>query len=425
MTGIFRVTKKEIKELLTLKNVIPVIALAILFGFIGQAGVALDEPDELPVVSVIDEDNSDFSINFVDQFENRANIVYHSNNWEDNHLALRKLQDNDGTALIRITRSFENSILENERGRIEILWKKEGMGLGESIPTAEVNALLEGASNDLTRWLVEEDFGVSSEIVLNPISTEETTFVRNQEFAGVPPSQIDQALSLYNSLVPIVIMLILIMSGGQVIESMGMEKGNKTLETLLTLPVKRSHIAIGKILGSAVVGLVLAGIYMVGFGYFQMTFQPEALDMAAMGLELGLLDYVLLALSLILTIIAGLAICMLLGAFSKDYKSSQMRIFPLIILVFIPFFLTMFASFPVLPLIVQLVLFASPFTHPMIAVEALLFNDYLLVVSGIVYVGIFSIITMWLVSRIFNSDALITGSVHMNGFKKILKVFNL
>lgn len=50
MTGIFRVTKKEIKELLTLKNVIPVIALAILFGFIGQAGVALDEPDELYVI---------------------------------------------------------------------------------------------------------------------------------------------------------------------------------------------------------------------------------------------------------------------------------------------------------------------------------------------------------------------------------------
>jgi ABC-type Na+ efflux pump permease subunit len=47
---------------------------------------------------------------------------------------------------------------------------------------------------------------------------------------------------------------------------------NKTLETLLTMPIKKSYIITGKIVASAIVSLVMALVYMVGFSYYLRAF---------------------------------------------------------------------------------------------------------------------------------------------------------
>jgi len=66
-------------------------------------------------------------------------------------------------------------------------------------------------------------------------------------------------------MIPMILMLVIMYSGMMVITSMGMEKENKTMETLLTLPVKRSYIVGGKMAGSALAALIMAVIYMIGF----------------------------------------------------------------------------------------------------------------------------------------------------------------
>jgi ABC-2 type transport system permease protein len=125
--------------------------------------------------------------------------------------------------------------------------------------------------------------------------------------------------------------------------------------------------------------------------------------------------------SLFLSLIAGLALCMLLGTFAKNYKSAQTLTFPITMLAMIPMFLTMFMDFNTLPVAIKVFIFAIPFSHPMMASRALIFDDYLLVIGGIIYVAIFAMVTISIVVWVFKTDRLLTGTTRfkwMKGLKK-------
>jgi len=136
----------------------------------------------------------------------------------------------------------------------------------------------------------------------------------------------------------------------------------------------------------------------------------EGVNLADYGLVLTSQDLVLIGISLFITLIAALSLCMLLGTFAKNYKSAQTLTVPISMLAMVPMFITMFVDFDTLPLALKTLLFAIPFSHPMLAPRALLFNDYLLVIGGIVYVAIFAIVTISIVVWVFKTDRLLTGS---------------
>ena len=54
--------------------------------------------------------------------------------------------------------------------------------------------------------------------------------------------------------------------------------------------------------------------------------------------------------------------------------------------------------------------YAIPFSHPMMAPRLLIFNDYTTVISGIIYVSIFAIISISYIAWILKTDKLLTGS---------------
>jgi ABC-2 type transport system permease protein len=219
-------------------------------------------------------------------------------------------------------------------------------------------------------------------------------------------------------LIPIVMMMIIIMAGSIVITSMALEKENKTLETLLTLPVKRTSIVTGKIVAAAVIGLLLAIIYMIGMQFYFSGFQFSAgVNLASYGLVITSTDFIWIGASLFITLIAGLSLCMLMGTFAKNYKSAQTLTFPITMLAMIPMFITMFSDFDTLPLALKIFTFAIPFSHPMMAPRALLFHDYTLVIGGIVYVAIFAIVTISIVVWVFKTDRLLVGTTKFKWLK--------
>jgi ABC-2 type transport system permease protein len=244
--------------------------------------------------------------------------------------------------------------------------------------------------------------------------------LKDREFVGISPNTISGMLSSQSLLIPIVMMMIIIMAGSIVITSMALEKENKTLETLLTLPVKRTSIVSGKIIAAAFIGLLLAVIYMIGMQFYFSGFQvTSGVNLAAYGLALTTGDFIWIGVSLFLALIAGLALCMLLGTFAKNYKSAQTLTFPITMLAMIPMFITMFADFDTLPLAVKIFTFAIPFSHPMMAPRALLFHDYTLVIAGIVYVAVFAIVTISIVVWVFKTDRLLTGTTKFKWMKKM------
>jgi len=84
----------------------------------------------------------------------------------------------------------------------------------------------------------------------------------------------------------------------------------------------------------------------------------------------------------------------------------------------IPMFAVMMLDFNTMPLVGQVLLFAIPFTHPMMAIRSLMFDDYTLVVGGIVYETAFAIATMAIAVWLFRKDILLTGRLTAGGKKQ-------
>jgi len=329
---------------------------------------------------------------------------------KDIYSALELIKQKEGAALIVIKQNFTGDILNDSRGDIEIYWIMKGAGILDSISSGVLEDLITSLNREISTVLIEDNTTVNASIALWPTSRIDTTYFKDRVI-GLSPGAIAGMLSAQSTFIPIVIMMLIIFAGQMIISSMALEKENKTLETLLTLPVKRTSIVTGKIVASASIGLLFAVIYMVGMSNYFQGFQFSGeLNLADYGLVLTSQDFILLGISLFITLISALALCMLLGTFAKNYKSAQTLVFPVTMLAMIPMFVTMFIDFDTLPLAAKGLIFAIPFSHPMMAPRALIFNDYMLVFSGIIYVSIFALVMILLVVWVFKTDRLLTGS---------------
>lgn len=426
MSALGNIIKKEMKELLTPATILPIVVMAVIFGSMGNAiGGIEEELKEKPIMGFINEDTGTLSTIASSILTNYSDVVFNSTDINDKQAGLEQVKQHDGIALIVITQNFTTNILENNPGEFEIYWIMKGAGLMDSVSSGVVEGLISTINRELSKELIEGNTSVNATIALLPTQKVETTYFKGKEMTGLSPGAITGLLSSQSTMIPIIMMMIILMAGGTVISSMALEKENKTLETLLTLPVKRTSIVTGKITASAAIGLIMAVIYMFGLGSYMQSFSMSGnINLADYDLALTSQDYILIGISLFITLIAGLALCMLLGTLAKNYKSAQTLTFPVTILAMIPMFITMFKDFDTLPLAIKGAVFAIPFSHPMMASRALIFNDYTLVIAGIIYVSIFAVISISIVVWVFKTDRLLTGSTRRKkgfAFMTILK----
>jgi ABC-2 type transport system permease protein len=413
---------KEIKELLTPATILPIVVMAIIFGSMGNTvGGIEEELGEPPIIGIINADDGNLSSLAVSVFEKNAKVIFNTSEISEKNDKLEELQNKDGVALIIIHENFSEKILNGKPGEFEIFWMMKGAGILDSLPSSVVEELINIVNTNITMELISGNESINATTTLTPTYRNETTYFKGKELRGLSPSQIANILGSQSTLIPIIIMIIIIMAGQMVISSMALEKENKTLETLLTLPVKRTSIVAGKIIAAAVIGLLLAVIYMFGLGYYMTSFQFQGqASAAAFELTLSSVDLLLIGLSIFVTLIAALAFCMLLGTMAKNYKSAQTLTFPVAMLALIPMFVTMFKDFDTLPVALKGILFGIPFSHPMMAPRALIFDDYMLVIGGIIYVSIFALIMIAIAVWVFKTDKLLTGSTRIK-WNKIFK----
>ncbi|MDH7517223.1 MAG: ABC transporter permease [Candidatus Thermoplasmatota archaeon] len=428
MSALGNIIKKELRELLTPATFLPIIIVALIFGLMGNSIQGIqEEAKEPPVIGVINEDNSPLSDIVNNILCNNSKVVFKSTTVKDKQQGLKTVKQENGVALLIINHNFTNQILNGQKGNIEVYWIMKGAGIMDAISSSVVEYLINTININISKELIQKNVSINASIILEPTTKLETTYLKEREFVGLSPNTLTQMLSSQSMFIPIVMMMIIIMAGGIVITSMALEKENKTLETLLTLPVKRTSIVTGKIVASAIIGLMLAVIYMIGMNYYLQGFQfsEGGAVLAKYNLVLDSQGFIIVGISLFITLIAGLALCMLLGTFTKSYKSAQTLTFPITMLALIPMFITMFADFDTLPFALKVLVYAIPFSHPMMAPRALIFGDYNLVLSGIIYVSIFAIIIINVVVWMFKTDRILTGSTRRKKEKGRTSLINI
>jgi ABC-2 type transport system permease protein len=410
MSSFTNIVKKELRELLTKSTVLPIVAMALLFSLMGNMFGGVDEAvTSKPTLGFVNQDGGALSEITTGILENDSTVIY---NGTDVQEGLSVVQGGGGSALIVIPSNFTDDIMSGRQGTIEVYWIMQGAGMMDTIPSAALDSLYSTVSRSLSAYLIETNESLNASLVLSPATISQTTIFHDKEMAGVSPSDLSSVMSAQSLMVPLVIVMIVIMAGGMVVSSMGLEKENKTLETLLTLPVSRTSIISGKLVASAIVGLLMAAIYMVGFSYYMNSLSVSSnIDLKAYGLTLSAVDYALVGLSLFASLLAALALCMVIGTFASNYKSAQTLTMPITILALIPMFITMSKDFGTLPLSGQIVMFAIPFSHPMMSVRSLMFGDYNLVLAGIGYSALFAIVMIAIAVWIFKTDRLLTGRI--------------
>lgn len=416
MKPLLNILRKELKELATPATFIPVIIIAILFASLGGLmGGVTDDLTEKPTIGIVDQDNSEFSAIVEESLIEDSNIIDLAGTTDLNEM-LDKVKEAGGSALVVIPEGFGDTILGWNQASLDVYFIMTSTGLLASVPSAMVTTVISQASNKLSSDMITNMGGGSSDIPVSVIQSpiaqgaNVNTYFNGDIMEGITPDLVSASLSSNSFIVPLIVMMIVIMAGGIVISSMGMEKENKTLETLLTMPVKRSHIVIGKLAAAAIVGLIMAMIYMVGMMvYMDALMSGAQIDLAQYGMSVGVADYLLLGISLFLAIMSALALCMVLGIFSKDYKTAQGFTLPITFLAMVPFFVTMFFDFNSLPSVVQVLVFAIPFSHPMMAMNNLMLDNYSMVFAGIGYELVFAAVMIIIAVVLFKKDILITG----------------
>ena len=172
-------------------------------------------------------------------------------------------------------------------------------------------------------------------------------------------------------------------------------------------------------LGAVVVALIIASIFLFAFGYYMGSFgeftqaarQIGGNLTEQLGLGIKLESVLLIALSLFLAILSALALATLLAIFSDDAKSAQAAITPLMILCLIPYFFTMLFDIETASLPIKIIVYLIPFSYPFLTPKALIFGNYTMIILGFIYMALFSIVTIIIAARIFNSDRILTAKL--------------
>ena len=273
---------------------------------------------------------------------------------------------------------------------------------------------------------IEEEFPQHDpKEVLNPIILIEKSIVKGK-CADVSPEVLFGIMMSQSTIMPVGMITLLIFAMQLAATAVASEKEEKTLETLLTLPINRTIILAGKLTGSIIVAVVGAIAYLVGFSYYMSSFtgmMPTngSVDLVAIGLAATTLSYAILGISLFMALISALALAISLSVFAEDVRGAQALVGPLSILFIFPMIFTMFTDITTLPFPLSVLLLAIPFTHPMLAANVSFTGNYIGAIAGIAYMTIFTIAILYIASRLFGTEKILTAKLKFSKIRLMKK----
>jgi len=441
MSHLSNIIRKELKEMLTIGSIASLVVMMIMMMGVGMLIGEGHEDSSVPTrVGFVDGD--DDSIGEWEETAKDAVVRYYmqkfgitqdeamkyivmidvkGSDFDDVEMIMGLLESNGLSMAIGIGPSFSSDLDAGRQVKISQFYVYEEESLMGSASSTLPLVLIAQISNSISEKIIDDSgSGLDDKFTLSPIilSDNDTyTYFNGKVHSSVTPMLISSATMSQTLMIPIIMMMVIMMIGGMVISSVGNEKENKTLETLLTMPVSRMTIVFGKVIAAAVVGLVYGLAYMVGMSFYMNNITSSVtdltdgtpLDLESLGLSLGITEWAMIGAMVFLTIFCVLGLCMILGAFAKNNKAAQTMMLPISILAIAPMFITMFSSMSSLPATIQGIMFAIPFTHSMTIAPNLMFGHMDMVIGGMIYLIILAIAMVMITVKVYKSDILITG----------------
>ena len=414
LKGFTTILFKELKELMRDPKiligmiVLPLVIFPVIGLVLGYAVESAQEQAQKATLLVVDNDGEDWSQSFIGYLSETMNVAVVNDITPQEVVAQNLLTEYNSTQFVEIPSGFSQNMTQHIDGgdftvmaTVNVYGVFQGGGIFSNIGSSSFSVFVNGFNR-----------AIAPDVVY----LSQSTIIKGEIQDGVDPATLSGLLLSQSIALPITLMLMLTYSMQIAATSVAMEKEEKTLETLLTVPVDRFAILMGKVSSTIIVAGVAAVTVLVGYNYMlgsiTMGITTAApIDLVALGLVPSPLGYALLGISLFVTLLSALALAVIISAFSEDVRGAQALVGYLYPIVFVPAMVLIYLDVNTLPLALKAVLYAIPYSHPIIASKAIVLGDYTTVAFGIIYVAAFTIVIMYIASRLFATEKILTAKL--------------
>jgi len=424
--------KKELKQLINLQFILPIFAILLMFNFIGSA---MKSSNDKSIDSQKKDAKKTLYIGFAEDSNAKETIknilskkykLIDSGNTIDSSIDFLKTH-NKSDFFIFFPKSIEsnlNSLKTIKALKYNKLKDFSMKGLMKSDWSDKVFSYL---NRILSNKIIDENLKkkISPSFLRSPIFTEDHAII-NGHSAKVSSYEIMDFFSKQNSMVPMGMLMIIMIASQLIAVAIATEKEDKTLETLLTMPVSRQAIVMSKMLAASIAALLMSVFYVYGMNNFNKNMM-SGLDvdkvvkgggnmLEKLGLSLGFGDYLIIFSIVILSILCALSISAIAGALVSNVKSAQLSFIPIMILVLGSFFLTTFIDIPNASTFVKAIVYLNPFSYPFLALQNIFLGNYSILYGGIGYLFFVFLILLFATSRVFSSELILTANFNPLGY---------
>ena len=414
LKGFMTILVKELKELVRDPKiligmiVLPLVILPVMGLVLGYAAETAQEEAQKATLLVLNNDGGNWSETFISYISASLNVAVLNYITPQEVVSQDVLTEYNSTQFVEIPYGFSQNMSQHVDGgefaitaTIKVYGVFQGGGIFSNIGSSSFNIFVNGFNR-----------AIAPDVVY----TSQSTIIKGEIQEGIDPATLSGLLLSQSIALPITLMIMLTYSMQIAATSVAMEKEEKTLETLLTVPVDRFSILMGKLSSTIIVAGVAAVTVMVGYNYMlgSITLGLETagpIDLVELGLVPSTIGYALLGVSLFVTLLSALALAVIISAFSEDVRGAQALVGYLYPIVFIPALVLIYLDVNTLPQAVKVILYAIPYSHPIIASKVIVLGEYTTVILGIIYVAIFTVVIMYIASRLFATEKILTAKL--------------
>ena len=414
LKGFTTILVKELKELMRDPKiligmiVLPLIMFPVLGLVMGFAVQSAQEEAQRATLLVVDNDhNGTWSNALVNYLNSTMNVKVLRDLSPQNIVDQGLLGKNNSTMFLEIPSGFSTNLTMHADGARNVTGVVNVYGVFNG-----GGGIFSGIGGTAVTGVVA---GFNRAVAPDVVAVSQSSIIKGQIEQGVDASTLSGLMLSQSIALPITIMIMLTYAMQIAATSVAMEKEEKTLETLLTTPVDRFAILMGKVSSTIIVAGAASIAVLVGYNYMIGSISNgiagnvgSSVDLVALGLVPSVSGYVLLGISLFFTLLSALALAVIMSAFSENVRGAQALVGYIYPLIFIPSLALVYLDINSLPLAVKALFYAIPYSHPIIAAKAVVTGDYGIVVFGIVYVAIFTVVIMYIASRLFATEKILT-----------------
>ena len=414
LKGFQTILVKELKELIRDPKILlgmiilPLIMFPVLGAVLGYATQTAIEQAQKATLLVVNNDGGNWSTTFIDFLDSAGvKAIVINNTTSQEIVAQNLLTQYNSTQFIEIPQDFSTNMTKhlttnpNITASINIYGVFQGGGIFSNLGQTSITLYVNG----FNRYIAPD-----------VLHTTQSTIIKGQIQQGIDPATLSGLMISQSIALPITIMIMLTYAMQIAATSVAMEKEEKTLETLLTVPVDRFAILMGKLSSTIIVAGLASITVLVGYTYMLGSITigiptTTPIDLVNLGLVPSAFGYVLLGISLFITLLSGLALAVIMSAFAEDVRGATALIGYIYPLIFIPSMALIYLDINTLPLAVKAIFYAIPYSQPIIASKAVVLGDYSTVIFGIIYVAAFTIVIMYVASRLFATEKILTAKL--------------